>query len=254
MMSLPLINYTLKAARRDRLIWIMTVTFALSVCMSLFMSSAVVTEKEIFAVVFMGGSMRLFAVIGIVLFVCFYVRRLFENREIEYLLSRPISRTGFVLSNAFALSAVALFFALCAALAVGLAVYEPFSLSFALWCFSFIVELLVVVHAALFFSMVITSAAGSALATMGFYVFARMMGQLLGISHSGVDLPGGELLNGVFTFISMFIPRLDLLTQTSWLVYGVQDVQACVLSIAHGLVIIPVLLFAAIFDLVRREF
>ncbi len=253
-MSLPLINYTLKAAKRDRLIWIMTVTFVLAICMSIFMSSAVAVEKEIFAVVFMGGSMRLFAVIGIVLFVCFYVRRLFENREIEYLLSRPISRAGFVLANAFALSVVAFFFALCATLAVGFVVYDAFSASYALWCTSFVVELLVVVHAALFFSMVITSAAGSALATMGFYVFSRMMGQLLGISESGVDLPGGEFLNMLFNAISMFIPRLDLLTQTSWLVYGVQDMQACALSIAHGLVIIPLLLLAAIFDLTRREF
>jgi ABC-type transport system involved in multi-copper enzyme maturation permease subunit len=253
-LSLPLVGYTLKAARRDRLIWIVAITFILSICMSFFLSSAVITEKDMFASVFISGSLRLFAVVGLVLFTSFYIRRLFDNREIEFLLSRPISRTGFVLSIALALSIVALFFAAFAILAVIASGSAGIDFSFYIWSASLAVELLIITNAALFFSMVITSAAGSALCTIGFYVFARMMGQLLGISDVDVTMPGADVLNLIFNFISMFIPRLDLLTQTSWLVYGVNDVQQSLISIAHGLACIPVLLFAAIFDLIRREF
>lgn len=254
LLSLPLVDYTLKAARRDRLIWIMAVTFILSICMSIFLSSAVITEKDLFAAVFMAGSMRLFAVIGIVLFACFYIRRLFDNREIEYILSRPVSRPAFVCSLAFSLSLVAIAFALFAVLAVYFSVQHPETSALGFWAVSFVVELLIVVNAALFFSMVISSAAGSALATMGFYVFTRMMGQLLSISDKSVDLPGGAFLNLVFDFISMFMPRLDLLTQTSWLVYGIDDLTSVLISLGHGLAFVPVLLLAATFDLIRREF
>jgi ABC-type transport system involved in multi-copper enzyme maturation permease subunit len=253
-LSLPLVGYTLKAARRDRLIWIVAITFVLSICMSFFLSSAVITEKDMFASVFIAGSLRLFAVVGLVLFISFYIRRLFDNREIEFLLSRPISRTSFVLSIALALSIVAVFFAGFAIIAVLASGSANISSAFYIWSASFAVELLIITNAALFFSMVISSASGSALCTMGFYVFARMMGQLLGISETDATLPGADFLNLIFSFISMFIPRLDLLTQTSWLVYGVNNVQESLIAIGHGLACIPVLLLAAIFDLIRREF
>lgn len=253
-LSLPLVGYTLKAARRDRLIWIVAVTFVLSICMSFFLSSAVISEKDIFASVFIAGSLRIFAVVGLVLFTCFYIRRLFDNREIEYLLSRPISRTSFVLSIAFALSCVALCFAAFAIIAVIASGSAAIDISLYIWAGSLAVELLIITNAALFFSMVITSASGSALCTIGFYVFARMMGQLLGIAQTDATLPAADLLSFVFNGISMFMPRLDLLTQTSWLVYGVKDVAQSLLSIAHGVACIPVLLCAAIFDLIRREF
>ncbi len=253
-LSLPLVGYTLKAARRDRLIWIVAVTFVLSICMSFFLSSAVISEKDIFASVFIAGSLRLFAVIGLILFTCFYIRRLFDNREIEYLLSRPISRVSFVLSIAFALSLVALCFAGLAITAIVASGSAAMDLSLYIWAASLAVELLIITNAALFFSMVITSASGSALCTIGFYVFTRMMGQLLGISQTDTTIPAADFLSVIFNGISMFMPRLDLLTQTSWLVYGVNDVQQSLLSIVHGIVCIPVLLFAAIFDLIRREF
>jgi ABC-type transport system involved in multi-copper enzyme maturation permease subunit len=252
--SIPLVGYTLKAALRDRLILIMIVAFVLSICMSLFMASAVVTEQDMFAAVFMAGGLRIFAVIGIILFACFYTRRLFENREAEYLLSRPISRPAFVLSIALAFSITALCFAALAVIAIAFSEQHPSILSFVIWSGSLVVELLIVVNAALFFSMVISSAAGSAMATMGFYVFARMIGQLIGISDSSSSLPAGDFLKLIFDFISMFMPRLDLMTQTGWLIYGVDNISESLIALAHSAMFIPVILLAAIFDLIRREF
>ena len=175
LLSIPLVGYTLKAALRDRLIMIMIVAFVLSICMSLFMASAVVTEQDMFSAVFMAGSLRIFAVMGVILFACFHTRRLFENREVEYLLSRPISRPEFVLSIALSFSITALCFTALAALAIAFSTQHPSALSFVIWSGSLAVELLIVVNAALFFSMVISSAAGSAMATIGFYVFARYL-------------------------------------------------------------------------------
>lgn len=254
LISRPLIGYTLKAAMRDRLIYIMLVTFVLAISSSIFMASAAVTEKDIFASVFVAGSLRLFAVIGLLLFACFYVRRLFENREIEYLLSRPISRPAFVISIALAMSFIAVVFSLLVFAAVYWSVDGGDLQPLLLWLFSFIVELLIVVNSVIFFAMVIPSAAGAAMASLGFYVFCRMLGQLLGIADAGIDVPGGQFLNLILEFISLFMPRLDLLSQTSWLVYGVESVRDIIMTILHGFVFFVVLLCAAIFDLVRREF
>src|SRR5690606_33353608 len=143
------------------------------------------------------------------------------HREVEFMLSRPVSRMAFLFSHAAAFIVIAF----CAASAVVLPLLyagAPDLWGLVHWGISLAVEYAVMAVTALFFAMVLSSAAGSALAALGFYVLARLIGTLLGIAAQAPEKPVLQMLGRVMEVISIAVPRLDLMAQTSWLVYGVE--------------------------------
>ncbi len=252
-MSLPLVKYVLMAAFRDRLILSMLVIILLGSLLSIFLGSAAIIEKDQFTLVFTAAGLRIISVLGLVLFVIFFVRRSFEARDIEFLLSRPISRLNIIFSYGTAFSLLAILMGL----AVGVAVYSvaPHLLGagHALWILSIIVENIIMVNIALFFSMYISSSAAASLITLGFYVLARMMGQLLGIIDSDLVNSSG-IYSAALQIVSVITPRLDLMGQTSWLIYGVSGDITAWHILAQGFVFPALVLLAASFDFTRRQF
>ena len=252
--SLPLIYYVLMAAMRDRLILSLLIFMAVGTSLAVFLGSSAVIEADQFAIVFASGGLRLAGVMGLVLFAVFYVRRAFETKDIDYLLSRPISRAGFIISHAAAFSL----------LAAGVAVFAELSLlilggrsviidGHILWFTSLVVEFVIMINASLFFAMVLGSAASSALAVIGLYVLARMMGQILGIVDQGLQVAGFEIMATAMQVVSVIVPRLDLMAQTTWLVYGPGG-DGPGLILMQGAAYTALLVVAAIVDLRRRQF
>lgn len=273
MVSRPLIGFILTAAIRDKLVMTLMLMIMLGAGVSVFLGSSGMTEQESFAVVFGAGGLRFLGVLGIVLFVSFYMRRAFETKEVEFLLSRPVSRMSFLLSHAFAFKLIAL----AVAAAVAAAIFflgRPDTGGFIVWGLSIAVEYVIMAVTALFFSMVLSSAAGAALATLGFYVLCRLIGMLIGIAAQPPGNVVFALLNNLMDVISVIVPRLDIMGQTSWLVYGVEGAGGVALGdkasayavamvdmlgvpgfiLAQGAVFTALLLAAAAFDFARREF
>jgi hypothetical protein len=252
MISGPLVRYVLMAAVRDRLILSLMLMIVVGACLSLFLGSAALIEGDQFALVFAASGLRFAGVAGLVLFIVFYMRRSFDNKDIEFLLSRPLSRMEFILSHAVAFAALAML----VAAAIGFAVYMvnpwAFKAGHILWIISLAMEFTIMTSAALFFSMVLSSAAGSALAVFGLYILARLMGQLLGVAGMGDT---SHTLSALMNIVSMVIPRLDLMAQSSWLIYS-----DAVQEIGYGFVLMQGFLYsalltgAAIIDLRRRQF
>jgi ABC-type transport system involved in multi-copper enzyme maturation permease subunit len=273
MISRPLVKFVLTAAFRDRLLLTLLLMIATGAAIAVFLGAATITEKESFALVFGASGLRFLGVAGIVLFSCFYTRRCFETKEVEFLLSRPLSRMTFLISHATAFALLAVFIAVVVSLAVFF-LGRPQMDGLALWMLSIAVEFGIMAAVALFFSMVLSSAAGSALATFGLYVLARLMGTLLGIAQKAPDNVYFAALNNAMEIISVLIPRLDLMGQTSWLVYGVGGsggigyvenaghfayrlVETLGLGgfmVTQGALSCLLLLSAAAFDFLRREF
>ena len=273
MISKQLVRYVLLAAVRDRLMMTLVLMIALGAAIGVFMGSAAITEQESFSTVFGAAGLRFLGVMGIVLFGCFYVRRMFETKEVEFMLSRPISKMTFLFSHAAAFILLSTAVACLVVVAVALP-GRPDPGGLAAWGASLIAEYAVMAVATLFFSMVLSSAAGSALATLGLYVLARLIGMLIGIAR----LPPNNIifaaLNNVMELISIIVPRLDLMGQTSWLVYGVDGsaglgFQAQASNYARalvdllgtsgfiglqGLLFSGLLLAAAAYDFSRRQF
>lgn len=203
-MNWSLVSYVLTAARRDRLFLSLLCIMVVGTCLSVFLSSSAVIEQAQFSIVFMAGSLRILGLIGLILFVVFFVRRSFEARDIEYLLTRPISRTSLIFSNAAAFSILAFLVSLTLALGLcwaGRVLENPQGIIY--WSTGVICEYILLVNVAFFFAMVLSSPVAATLATFGFYILGRLMGQLLYIARYPPDeMAGYRVLSGAFQIIS----------------------------------------------------
>lgn len=273
MISQPLVRYVLTAALRDKLMLTLVVMILMGAAIAVFMGSSAVTEADQFALVFGSGGLRFLGVIGLVIFCCFYVRRSFDSKEVEFLLSRPISRIAFLCSHALAFSILATFIAVVTTVAVAV-LGRPDTTGLLVWGGSLIAELSIMTVASLFFSMVLSSAAGSALATLGLYVLARMIGTLLGILNHAPENWFYAVIGNIMKLISVVTPRLDMMGQATWLVYGVHgsggvkflpDASAYAhwmvehLGLAgfiglQGVIFVALLLTMSAYDFLRRQF
>ncbi|MGQ0527195.1 MAG: hypothetical protein ACT4OY_04085 [Alphaproteobacteria bacterium] len=253
--SWQIVLYVLKAALRDRIIVALALFFILIVNLAMFTGSAAVIESRDFAVVFAAAGSRLAGLAGLILFVCFFIRRSFESGDMELMLTRPISRGALILSYGLA------FFILAAltAFTEGLAIYSllpsRFDEAHLLWALSIGVENIIMVMASFFFAMVLSSAPLCVLASFAFYVLGRMMGQFLGIAQSGEAFFAQTILEYSMKAVSLVVPRFDLLGQTGWLVYGVeQQGPGFSFVLLQGALFILLLFFAVFIDLRRRQF
>lgn len=253
MKPLILIRYVVTAAIRDKLVIGLCLMLLMAVSLSLFMGSTALTEQDQFVAVFSAGSIRILNVLGLILFIVFFVRRSFETRDIEFMLSRPVGRIKLVLSYAAGFSMLAVFLGLISGLCIFALSPHLFSGGHVLWVVSLMIENIIMVNVALFFSMILTSAASCAFASFGFYVLARMMSHLLGIVDSGKEVTNIEGLKVIMEWISMVMPRLDLMTQTSWLVYGPGEI-GYVFVLAQGGIYTALILLAALVDMRFRQF
>ncbi|MCC6598190.1 MAG: hypothetical protein IT559_05335 [Alphaproteobacteria bacterium] len=254
LLSLALVRYVLIAALRDRLVLGLIILMALGVAMSVFLGSAAITEQGRFVAVYAAGSLRMINVLGLVLFAVFFIRRSFDARDIEFMLSRPIGRIRFLLSYVAAFSLLAACFGAITGLCLFVLSPEQDRGGLILWTISLVVENIIIINTALFFSMILTSAATAAFAVFGFYVLARMMSQILGIIDSGKSEMNSSVLETIMQGISMVMPRLDLMAQTSWLLYGVNDAAGLVFVLAQGTTYLAVIVLAALVDLRFRQF
>lgn len=253
-LNIPLVFYVLKAAVKDRLVLACLALTVLTVSLSLFVGDAAIVEKSQFVIVYTAGGLRVLSVLAVVLFTTFYMQRSFAQRDVEYLLSRPLSRVTFLLSHAAALAITSAALAALAGGAIAAMAYHDLSSFHLIWTISLFFEVMLMAFVALFFGMVLSSATLSTLAALGFYVLARMTGQLLGIIHEHAVTWGGQFLEPVTEVISMLTPRFDLMTQSSWLIYGPQGHEGFLFLFAQTGVFSLLVLSAAVVDLVRRQF
>jgi hypothetical protein len=256
MMSLPLWRYILTAVARDRIVQLMIVMMALGTAASIFLGSAAVTEQQAFTIATVATALRTLAVLGLVIFISFFVRRVFESREIDYLLATPLTRHRLLMSFAAAFITVAIVFAVMIAVIV-LILQRQVTGGWMMWSASVVVELSITCMIALFFSIVLKSATVSALCSLGYYTLARMLGAMIGISATKFDAGStfvNMLVNWVIRIISVVTPRFDLLAQSAWLVYGKAEGIAPWLMPVQLVVFCMLFFFCAAFDLRRSQF
>ncbi len=247
-------RYILLTAIRDRLFIALFAAIFLSFGISVFMGGTAVSEQNQMIISYTAGSSRLIMVIGFIVFVCFHVRRAFDNREIELILSRPISRHAFIFSYWLGFAALTALIVLPVAMVIGflarLQISGTLYFAASLLCESFII-----VAFALFISLILKSAVGAVLACFGFYFLSRMMGFFLVLienSHyAAVSLNG--LLDKLLYALSIFAPRLDQFAQSKWLVYGPEGAHLH-FFLLQTLAYIPFLLLLTIADFRNKQF
>lgn len=87
-----ILKYVLKNGLRDRLYAGLLLTTIIAFAVSIFLGSTMMVEKDQSSLVYALGSFRTILALGMILFVGITVARAFENKEIEFILSKPVSR------------------------------------------------------------------------------------------------------------------------------------------------------------------
>ncbi len=254
---LTTIRYILLTARRDWIFMGLAVALFAVFAVSSFLGGTSLVEQQQMTAVFVGSATRLVLIIGLILFVCFHVRRAFEHREVEFILTRPISRTRFVLSYWLGFFTVSLWLLLPLLGAMLLLLPGLHLAGLAWWGASLMLEIAVILAFALFVALILRSAVSAVLLCFGFYVMARMMGFFLYLLDKPYDLATlsfNALLHHIMTLLSALMPRLDLFGQTEWLIYGTVPVGDFRFVALQAAITIPLLLGMALLDFARRDF
>lgn len=248
----PTIRFVVFTALRDRLFASLIAVSVVAFGIAVFLGSAAVVEAQEMMAVYAAGGVRVILAMGLTVFVAFHVERLHESREIEAILSRAISREKFVAAYWLGVTATAAI--IIVPIVAFVAWISPSHLGALWWGATIAMECVIVVAFALFAALIMERAIPAIFATAGFYALARLIGFFLGIATQGRQLGANAVANPIFEGIAFAVPRLDLMAQTQWLVYGWDDSRIIGVLAVQTLIYVALLLAAACFDLRRKHF
>ena len=250
------IRYVLLTATRDRLFFGLMLGILAAAYISGVLGSTAMLEPQQMTLSFSAASARVIIVVGLIVFIGFHMRNAFDAKEIDVLLSRPISRTSLVLSYWLGFIAVGTVLVL-PTIAVLAWIGVLNTTGFMLWSLSLVLETWLVVTIALFAALTIKSGVGTVLASLAIYTISRMMGFFVATTKTGI-LFDAESVNYSARYlmkaISMVVPRLDFFAKSQWLIYGAKSYDDLWFFLMQAGVFIPLLLAAAIIDFKRKQF
>jgi hypothetical protein len=243
------------AVLRDRIVQLMIVLMALGTVMSIFLGSAATLEDQAFTIATAGTVLRTMAMLGLIIFISFFLRRAFDSREIDYLLATPLTRHRLLISFAVGFILVALVLTGMITIVIGF-LLPKLTIGWVYWCLSVAVELIITAMIGLFFAVVLRSATIAALCSLGYYTLARMMGMMIGIVQAKLvaDQPFFFVMSPIVKVISIITPRFDLLAQSAWLVYGEATDFSLLLLVTQLIVFVFLFFVCAAHDLRRVQF
>jgi hypothetical protein len=252
----PIIRYILITASRDWLFLGLILFMLIAAFISMFLGSAAVSEQNLMQIAYLAGSSRLILVVGMTLFICFHIRRSFDNREIEYNLSRPISRNQFVYAYFLGFSLLSTIITIPLILLL-LTLFKVKLLVILLWSASLLFEILIMSSFAILASLILRSAVSAVLACFCFYLISRIIGFAVSSIIIPKQLSGMSITTLMESFLkitSIFLPRLDLFAKSKWLVYQNIDIALFNVVVLQTLIYIGLILVMSLLDFRKRQF
>lgn len=246
-------KYSIWEAIRDKFLIFILFGVAAFFCISLFVGELTITEGMQTQSALLGSTLRLFAVFTVGLFVITSMIREFNDKGFELILSHSVPRASYYFGKFIGFSVVALLIsAICACC---LSVYAPLN-AVLFWSASLFCELLIIISLSLLCLFSFNSITISFSVVMGFYILSRSIEAIQLISESPVLAIGSishKFMNGLLDLIAYIIPGLYDFTQTSWLVYGINDGSNAYFFIGQAFIYVTLLSCVALFDLYRKE-
>ena len=251
---LTIARYTLLEAARNRLLYLVLAIVVLVLAFTVFLKQVAITETRDIQLAFLAATFRLAAVFILAAFVIVSQVREANDKVMELLLTRDLPRVHYLLGKLIGYLGVALALSAIVTSAIMLFADVPRALT---WGVSLFLELAIVAALSLFCVLTLNQVVGSLAAVLGAYALARSMAalQLIGSSRvSEGNLMLDRIANQVLEGIAFFLPRLDLFTQTGWLLYRGQPAADLPWLWLQSLVYVVLLGAAALFDLKRKNF
>ncbi|MES2677817.1 MAG: hypothetical protein V4612_05855 [Pseudomonadota bacterium] len=251
-----ILKYILLTAVRDRLYVGLFIILLAAFGISSVVGSTALLEQAQATTVYVAASSRMIFAVGMILFVCFYVRKTFENREVEFVLSKSISRHSFIFAYLLGFILVALLIIL--PLVILLFFMKVNLVGLFYWALSLIFEALIIITFSLLAALILSSAVSAVMASLGFYIISRMMGFFvltIQIPRNPSDFATlDRFLKAILKIISIVFPRLDLYGKSEWLIYGVVNSADLYIILGQSLIYIPLMIFMAFYDFNRKQF
>jgi ABC-type transport system involved in multi-copper enzyme maturation permease subunit len=250
---LTIAYYTVLEAARNRLLYLVALILAVALAFALFLKQVAITESGDIQLAFLAALFRFAAVFVAAAFVVVSQVREANDKVMDVLLTRDLSRAEYLFGKLLGYLAAALLLAILFALP--LCFFAPVNRALT-WGLSLFLELSIVASLSLFCVLTFNQVVGSLAAVSGFYALSRSMAalQLIGASRVGEgNLLLDKVANAVLEVIAFLLPRLDLFTQTAWLLGQDAPINAPWL-VAQSVIYVALLSFAALFDLKRKNF
>ncbi len=254
-----ILKYILLSGTRDRLYLGLFISLILTFSLSIFLGSTALVEEQQMTTAYISGLSRGVLVVGTILFVCLNINRAFENKEVEFILSKAISREQFIFGYLAGFFIAVLLIIIPLVLAI-LLVTKADKFGLLIWGLSLLSELMIMISFALLSSLILKNSFSSIMATLGFYIISRLMGMFV----MAINLPAKitettfELSSHSFALVlkilSAVFPRLDLFGQSEWLNYGITDYSNLKIILIQSLIYIPLMIFMAFHDFKKKQF
>lgn len=250
-----ILRYILITAIRDWLYIGVIIALLIAFAISTLIGSTAFAENNQFSIIYVAGSGRILFAIGIIIFICFNIRKSFDNKEVEFFLSKSISRSKYILSYILGFFLVSILALLPLILLLSIMPDINF-VGLCYWSLSIILEDLIFISFAILASFIFKSAVFSVLASFGFYVLARMMGFFVVNMAFSDNMYNIESLSQLATkVISVIFPRLDLFAKSQWLIYGANISNFDLLVILlQSIIYVPLMLFMCFYDFNKKQF
>jgi hypothetical protein len=244
-----LIKFVLLTALRDKLYLGLLVILGGVLGLSKAVGFSALSEESQMQLVYFSSLSRIVIVCGMILFICFYLNRSFENKEVEFILSRNISRNTFVLAHwiSFILNSLILIVPVSIII---LFFGRTNLLGISWWSITIILELMLVSTFAITASLILKNAVIAVLSTISFYFISRMMGFFV----YSISISPEFSLKSILKFLSSIFPRLDLFGKSEWLVYNAINLQDIYIVLLQSLIYIPLMLFISFHDFNKKQF
>lgn len=252
-----LFKFILLTGLRDKLYLSLLIIIFFIFGLSNLVGFSAISEEAQMQLVYFSFLSRLVIVCGLILFICFYVHRSFENKEIDFILAKPISRSKFILSYWISFNLISLIL-IVPVILIQLLFNHPNLIGLFWWSISLVLEIMLVSTFAIVSSLILKSAVVSVLASISFYFIARMMGFFV----YSISIPNrveevknlNGIAEGLLKILSTIFPRLDLFAKSEWLVYGITNYQDIYIILIQSFIYIPLMLFLAFYDFERKQF
>jgi ABC-type transport system involved in multi-copper enzyme maturation permease subunit len=250
--ALVIARYTGLEAWRSGLPWIALGILLAALGLSLFLSQVALAESVRVQAAIAAALLRAAAALLVAAHVVTAIAREINDKGLEFMLAQPLSRPAYYLGKLAGYGAAGFALAIVFSLPM-LAWSGPAAV--AAWGLSLALELLLVAAAALFFAMALAQPAAALAASAGLYLLARTMGAIQAIA-SGPQSEGSAFAAAAqwaVDGVSLVLPRLDLATQSAWLLYGAPGGAEMGRVLGALMVYTALLAVAGLFDLSRRN-
>ena len=241
----------LTEARRSGLAWLAVASIAAGVVAGVFLSQLALTESRSLQAAVVAALLRICAVFIIAAQAVASVRREIDDRRLELLLALPLSRATQYFGRLGGFGACSV--VLAAALSLPLLLWSSPAAVLA-WGASLAAELILVSAAAVFFAMTLSQPVPALAATAALYLLARTASALQAIAASPLaeQTVPAALARHAIDAVALFLPALDTVTRTHWLLYGLPAGAEYLRALVTLVLYTAFLAAAGAFDFYRR--